>query len=73
MMHCPCCFCYLFDLVQNCCVGLAPVYYFHVAPPDSVRGPHYISHPPHSVYPIPTPEALALRTSVVKQIEYYFR
>eukprot|EP00268_Persea_americana_P011018 TRINITY_DN14546_c0_g1_i3.p1 TRINITY_DN14546_c0_g1~~TRINITY_DN14546_c0_g1_i3.p1 ORF type:complete len:967 (+),score=186.90 TRINITY_DN14546_c0_g1_i3:325-3225(+) len=52
--------------------GLAPVYYVHVAPPESVRGPHYISHPPHSVYPIPTPEALALRTSVVKQIEYYF-
>lgn len=49
------------------------MYYVHVAPPDSVRGPPYIPHPPHSIYPVATPDALALRANVVKQIEYYFR
>ncbi|KAJ0083480.1 hypothetical protein Patl1_30200 [Pistacia atlantica] len=51
------------------------VCYVSVAPPGSVRGPH----PPHFVrYPIPpgtpmlSPETLALRASIVKQIDYYF-
>ncbi|XP_043691969.1 la-related protein 1A-like [Telopea speciosissima] len=51
-----------------------PMYYLPAAPPDSIRGssPCFIAHPPHPGFPIPAPEALALRTNIVKQIEYYF-
>ncbi|XP_043723062.1 la-related protein 1A-like isoform X1 [Telopea speciosissima] len=52
----------------------APVYYLPAAPPESIRGPppRFIAHPPHPGFPIPAPETVALRTNLVKQIEYYF-
>ncbi|KAJ4970946.1 hypothetical protein NE237_004045 [Protea cynaroides] len=52
----------------------APMYYLPAAPPDAIRGssPRFIAHPPHPGFPIPAPEALALRTNIGKQIEYYF-
>ncbi|XP_008804064.1 la-related protein 1A-like isoform X2 [Phoenix dactylifera] len=50
-----------------------PMYYVSAAPLEMMRGPpHFVSHPPRPPYPILTPEALALRARIVKQIEYYF-
>ncbi|KAJ0979096.1 hypothetical protein J5N97_014570 [Dioscorea zingiberensis] len=48
--------------------------YVSTAPLEMMRGPpppRYVSHPPPS-HPILNPEELALRTNIVKQIEYYF-
>nr|DAD43170.1 TPA_asm: hypothetical protein HUJ06_001400 [Nelumbo nucifera] len=54
--------------------GPASMYYLPAAPPETIRGPppRFIAHPPHHVFPIPTPETVALRANIVKQIEYYF-
>ncbi|XP_021776498.1 la-related protein 1A-like [Chenopodium quinoa] len=55
--------------------GAAPVYYMPPAPPGSVRAPfppQFASHPMVSMAPMLPPETLALRDSIVKQIEYYF-
>lgn len=48
-----------------------PSMYYIPGPPDSIRGPRFVPHPPHPGLAIP-PDVLALRANVVKQIEYYF-
>ncbi|KAK9022305.1 hypothetical protein V6N11_002582 [Hibiscus sabdariffa] len=54
---------------------LGAVHYLPVAPPGSLRGPHpplfvpYPMNPGTAMFP---PEIVALRASIVKQIEYYF-
>lgn len=55
--------------------GPAPPIYFVPAPPppEMMRGPpRFVSHPPRPAYPVLSPETLALRANIVKQIEYYF-
>ncbi|XP_009416371.2 la-related protein 1A-like isoform X1 [Musa acuminata AAA Group] len=49
-----------------------PMYYVSAAPFEVMCGPHFSSHPPPPVYPNLTPEMAALRSNIVKQIEYYF-
>ncbi|CAL0318443.1 unnamed protein product [Lupinus luteus] len=59
--------------------GHAPVWCGPMAHPGSIKGPHprqFVSYPVIPVNPTPQllpPETLALRTSIVKQIDYYFR
>ncbi|CAL9135023.1 unnamed protein product [Musa textilis] len=48
-----------------------PMYYVSAAPFEVMCGPHFSSHPT-PVYPNLTPEMAALRSNIVKQIEYYF-
>ncbi|KAE9614905.1 putative winged helix-turn-helix DNA-binding domain-containing protein [Lupinus albus] len=53
----------------------APVWCVPMAPPGSIRGLHPQQFIPYAVNPAPhslPPETLALRTSIVKQIDYYF-
>ncbi|KAG2674108.1 hypothetical protein I3843_13G107000 [Carya illinoinensis] len=55
--------------------GPAPVYYVPIAPPVSNRGSHSVhtmTYPINPAAPVASPETLALRASIVKQIEYYF-
>ncbi|KAK7276600.1 hypothetical protein RIF29_17743 [Crotalaria pallida] len=55
--------------------GPAPVWCVPMAPPGSIRGPHPRQFVPYAVNPAPQslpPETLALRSSIVKQIDYYF-
>lgn len=55
--------------------GGAPVYYISPAPPGSIRTPYpprFAPHPLSPMAPMLPPETLALRDSIVKQIEYYF-
>ncbi|CAL0307496.1 unnamed protein product [Lupinus luteus] len=52
-----------------------PVWCVPMAPPGSIRGLHPQQFVPYAVNPAPhslPPEALALRTSIAKQIDYYF-
>jgi len=45
-------------------------------PPGSIRGPHPRQFVPYHVNPTPQPpppDTVSLRTSIVKQIDYYFR
>lgn len=63
----------LVDIVYIYNAGPAPVYYVPAPPPETIRGPRFISHPPHLAYPIPPLDPLALRANLLKQIEYYFR
>ncbi|XP_057441492.1 la-related protein 1A isoform X1 [Lotus japonicus] len=55
--------------------GPAPMWCVPMPPPGSIRGPHprhFVSYPVNPTpQPMP-PETLALRTSIIKQIEYYF-
>ncbi|CAK9165708.1 unnamed protein product [Ilex paraguariensis] len=51
------------------------IYYLPAAPPGSIRVPHppfFVPQPLYSGNPVPPSETLALRASIVKQIEYYF-
>ncbi|XP_019461891.1 PREDICTED: la-related protein 1A-like isoform X2 [Lupinus angustifolius] len=53
----------------------APVWCGPMAHPGTIRGPHPRQFVPYPVNPAPQllhPETLALRTSIVKQIDYYF-
>ncbi|XP_027329145.1 la-related protein 1A isoform X2 [Abrus precatorius] len=55
--------------------GPAPVWCVPMPPPGSIRGPHPRHFVPYPVNPAPQPlppETLSLRTSIVKQIDYYF-
>ncbi|KAH9603926.1 hypothetical protein KSS87_018010 [Heliosperma pusillum] len=55
--------------------GGAPMYYIAAPPPGAIRGPfppQFAPHPPNPMATVLSPEILALRASVVKQIEYYF-
>ncbi|XP_065045239.1 la-related protein 1A-like isoform X1 [Musa acuminata AAA Group] len=50
-----------------------PMYYVSPAPLEMMHGPpRFSSHPSPPVYPSLTPEMAALRTNIVRQIEYYF-
>ncbi|KAK6925511.1 La-type HTH domain [Dillenia turbinata] len=55
--------------------GPASMYYVPVAPPGSIRGPHrphlapYHSNPGTPMF---SPDTLALKDSILRQIEYYF-
>ncbi|XP_059429455.1 la-related protein 1A [Corylus avellana] len=52
-----------------------PVCYVPVAHPGSIRGPHpqhFIRHPINPGAAMVTPDTLALRLNIVKQIDYYF-
>ncbi|KAG4382241.1 hypothetical protein JHK82_038760 [Glycine max] len=55
--------------------GPAPVWCVPMPPPGSIRGPHPRHFVPYPVNPTPQPpppETVSLRTSIVKQIDYYF-
>ncbi|KAK9664103.1 hypothetical protein RND81_14G019900 [Saponaria officinalis] len=56
--------------------GGAPVYYIAAPPPPgAIRGPFSPRFAPYPLNPVVTvmsPETLALRANIVKQIEYYF-
>ncbi|GAB2234150.1 hypothetical protein Drorol1_Dr00003387 [Drosera rotundifolia] len=55
--------------------GPTGMYYLPVVPPSSFRAPfppRLVPHPMNIVAPVPTPELLALRHSILKQFEYYF-
>lgn len=55
--------------------GPAPVWCLPMPPPGSIRGPHPRHFVPYPVNPPPQPppaETVSLRTSIVKQIDYYF-
>lgn len=55
--------------------GPPPMYYLPAAPPGSIVVPHpprFVPHPLSPGVPRLPPETLALRASIVKQIEYYF-
>ncbi|KAK7300310.1 hypothetical protein RJT34_11153 [Clitoria ternatea] len=55
--------------------GPAPVWCVPMPPPGSIRGPHPRHFVPYPVNPPPQPlppETISLRTSIVKQIDYYF-
>ncbi|KAL5125649.1 La-related protein 1A [Glycine soja] len=55
--------------------GPAPVWCVPMPPPGSIRGPHPRHFVPYPVNPTPQPlppETVPLRTSIVKQIDYYF-
>ncbi|KAL9241082.1 hypothetical protein vseg_015232 [Gypsophila vaccaria] len=55
--------------------GGAPVYFIAAPPPGAIRGPfppHFAPHPLSPVGTIMSPETLALRANIVKQIDYYF-
>ncbi|KAE9596276.1 putative winged helix-turn-helix DNA-binding domain-containing protein [Lupinus albus] len=55
--------------------GPAPVWCVPMAPPGSIREPHPQQFAPYAVNAVPKslpPETIALRTSIVKQIDYYF-
>uniref|UniRef100_A0A2P2J1L9 La-related protein 1A-like isoform X1 n=1 Tax=Rhizophora mucronata TaxID=61149 RepID=A0A2P2J1L9_RHIMU len=52
-----------------------PMCYLPAPPPGSFRGPHpprFIPYPLNLGVPVHSPEMLALRANIVKQIEYYF-
>lgn len=52
------------------------MYYINTPPPGSIRAqyaPSYTTHPLSPMAPILPPETPALRESIIKQIEYYFR
>lgn len=51
-----------------------PIYYVSAAPLEVMHGPpRFPSHPTPKVISNLTPELVALRSNIVKQIEYYFR
>ncbi|KAI4308279.1 hypothetical protein L6164_031369 [Bauhinia variegata] len=55
--------------------GPAPIWYVPVSPPGSIRGPlprHFVPYTAHTGPQSMSPETLALRASIVKQIDYYF-
>lgn len=52
--------------------GPAPVWCVTMPPPGSIRGPHHRHFVPYPVNPTPHPETVSLRSSIVKQIDYYF-
>ncbi|KAG5238109.1 hypothetical protein OIU77_028147 [Salix suchowensis] len=55
--------------------GPPPMCYFSVAPPGSLRGSHpscFVPYPINPGAPVLPQETLALRASIVGQIEYYF-
>ncbi|GAB4859275.1 hypothetical protein Ancab_010736 [Ancistrocladus abbreviatus] len=52
-----------------------PSYYLPAAPPGSVVppfAPRFLPHPINPLLPMLSPETMALRDNIVKQIEYYF-
>jgi la-related protein 1 len=58
-------------------IGHAPIWCVPMPPPGAMRGPpprHFAPYPPVNSAPqSPTPETPSLSTSILKQIEYYFR
>ncbi|PSR86750.1 La-related protein like [Actinidia chinensis var. chinensis] len=51
------------------------IYYLPTTPPGAIRLPHPSNFAPHPLNVMPymlSPEALALRANILKQIEYYF-
>ncbi|XP_021853302.1 la-related protein 1A [Spinacia oleracea] len=53
----------------------APIYYISPGPPGSIRAPyppHFAPHPLNPMASMLPPDILALRDSIVAQIEYYF-
>ncbi|WVY90017.1 hypothetical protein V8G54_035531 [Vigna mungo] len=55
--------------------GSAPYWGVTMPPPGSIRGPHPRQFVPYHVNPTPQPpppDTASLRTSIVKQIDYYF-
>ncbi|KAL2938135.1 La-related protein 1A [Bienertia sinuspersici] len=58
-----------------CFQGAASMVYVSAVPPGSIRPPYpppYASHPSTFLAPMVSPEMVALKDSIVKQIEYYF-
>eukprot|EP01018_Ginkgo_biloba_P038086 Gb_28833 [translate_table: standard] len=49
-----------------------PMYYLPAAPPEPMRGAPYFTHGPPPGVLMPGPEAVPLRSMLIKQIEYYF-
>ena len=49
------------------------MYYVPVPPPDAIGRPQFIPHPINPRASMLPPDMLALRTNIIKQIEYYFR
>ncbi|RRT79976.1 hypothetical protein B296_00012255 [Ensete ventricosum] len=49
-----------------------PMYYVSAARFEVMCDPRFSSHPPPPIYTNLTPEMAALRSNIVKQIEYYF-
>uniref|UniRef100_A0A9I9D9F6 HTH La-type RNA-binding domain-containing protein n=1 Tax=Cucumis melo TaxID=3656 RepID=A0A9I9D9F6_CUCME len=52
--------------------GHGPMYYVPVPPPDAIGRPQFIPHPINPRASMLPPDMLALRTNIIKQIEYYF-
>ncbi|KAK9999855.1 hypothetical protein SO802_019458 [Lithocarpus litseifolius] len=62
-------------MVGSSFYGPAPICYVPVAAPGSIRGPHpprFIQYPINPGAPVVSQETVALRTNIVKQIDYYF-